>query len=50
MLMARIGRLEGIKPGADIHDDIDQMLHFQIVRPRPHIDAVAGVMPNAVYG
>src|ERR1700728_1117731 len=43
VLMARIGRLEGIGAGADLQNDIDDVFELHVVDARAHIDAVAGV-------
>src|SRR5207248_2205633 len=43
VLMARIGRFEGVGAGANAQDDIHHMLELEIVDTRPHVDAVAGM-------
>ena len=48
VLVARIGGLERVIVGADLQHDVDQVLELDVVRARPHVDAVAGVMPDAL--
>src|SRR5262245_65845947 len=46
VLVTRIRGLEGIGAGADFQDEVHDVLELQIMHARPHVDAVAGVMPN----
>ena len=48
MLVPRIGGLEGIKIRANFKNNVDKMLELDVVHPWPHIDAVAGVVADAV--
>ena len=48
MLMAGIGRLEGIEPGLDLENDVDHVLELQVARAGTEIHSVAGVKANAV--
>ena len=48
VLVARIGGLERIGAGADLEDDVDDVLELHVVDARAHVDAVAGVEANAV--
>ena len=48
MLVARVGGLERVGACIDPQHDIDQMLQLHVVHARSDIDAVAGVIPDAV--
>ena len=46
MLVTRVRGLEGIGAGANLQNEVHDVLELQIVHARSHIDAVAGVMPH----
>ena len=48
MLVTRIGGFEGIGASIDAKHDVDDVFEFEIVDPRPNIDAVTGVVANAL--
>ena len=50
MLMARIGRLDHERCGADLQHQIDEMLELEVVHPRRDVGAVAGVEADLVLG
>src|SRR5215470_12459953 len=46
MLVPRIAGLEGIGAGVDPQHDVDDVPEFEVVYPRTHVDAVAGVIAH----
>ena len=48
MLVTRIGGFEGVGTGIDAKHDVDDVFEFEIVDPGSNIDAVAGVVANAL--
>src|SRR5881409_3809208 len=40
VLVTRIGRLEGVRPGVDLEHDVDDVLQFHVVDARADVDAV----------
>src|SRR6516164_11517587 len=49
VLMTGIRHLEGVRAGADGHDQVGKMLHLHVARPRSDIDAIAGMMANPLW-
>ena len=49
MFVARIGRFEGIATRFNLQDDIDIVLELHIVNARSHVNAIAGVITDAVF-
>ena len=48
MLVTRIGGFEGVGTGIDAKHDVDDVFEFEIVDPGSNIDAVAGMVANAL--
>ena len=48
MLMARVGGLERIGAGVDLQHQIDEVLQLHVVDARADVDAVAGVVADAI--
>src|ERR1700686_4101270 len=48
VLVARVGGLEGIGAGVDPQHDVNEVPQLHVVHARPDIDAVAGVVADAV--
>ena len=46
VLVPRIGSLEGKRAGADLHQNVDDVLGLEVMHPRAEIDAIAGVIAD----
>ena len=46
MLVARVGRLEGVGAGVHFQDQVDDFFQRRVVDARAFVDAVAGVKAN----
>lgn len=50
ILVPSIGCLEGIAARANLEDDVHDIAELHVGGARPHIDAVAGVVTDFVFG